>query len=782
MKADRRIFLAFLALGLTFWVVDALQDYLFFYGGTFWDLLIANLPAHELLVRVSFLVLALLSGGILARSVAGLRDREEKLTGALRLAESRQAETTALLRASQEVLQRPGFAEAAQAIFNHCREAIGSTGGYISLTDATGTRNEIIFLEPGGLPCTTDPGTPMPIRGLRAEAYQKGQVIYDNHFPESPYRALLPEGHLTLENVLFAPLMLQGKPVGLLGLGNKPGGFTDHDAALASGFAELAAIALVSSRAAEERNRLVQELETERAFLKAVIEHLPAGVTIAEAPSGKILLGNKELRNIWRLADLPDNLRENFSRARVFHRDGQPLDYQEWPLVRSLSWGETVISQEVDVIRGDGSPCTLKVSSAPIRDSLGNITAGVGVCIDITEQRRAEEALHRIQAELEEKVRERTAELSHMVDRLRIEVEEKEKAQARLADSEARFRALLVTAGTLIVTVDPEGRILEFNQEAERVTGWRRQEVEGKIGIPLVFTAKNQEIAKAEMQKLLAGEMIRGFELPIRLKDGRERTYLWNANLVSGLGRGLKEIIIIGQDITERKQAGEKLRLLTSQLLEAQEKERHRLSRELHDELGQSLLVLKMQTSTLARQLPPDQPVLAENCSRALKYIDEIIDKVRRLSRDLCPAILEDLGLAAALNNLCEEFCLHQENINLRKDLDEEIHPVAQEAQIHIFRIFQEALTNIAKHAGATQVKVSLRRQGHLLLGAVEDNGAGFDPAEVIAKESYARGLGLAAMDERVRSLGGTLQIFSARGQRTRISFTIPLSAGDQRK
>lgn len=778
MKADRRIFLAFLALGLAFWVVDALQDYLFFYGGTFGDLLIANLPAHELLVRVSFLVLALLFGGILARSVARLRDREGKLTDALTLAKSRQAETAALLRAFQGVLQRQGFAEAARAIFNHCREAIGCTGGYISLADATGTRNEIIFLEPGGLPCMADPGTPMPIRGLRAEAYQKGQVIYDNHFPESPYHALLPEGHLTLENVLFAPLMLQGKPVGLLGLGNKPGGFTDHDANLASGFAELAAIALVSERAAEERNRLFQELETERAFLKTVIENLPAGITIAEAPSGKILLGNKELKNIWHLADLADNLRENLSQVRVFHPDGRPLDYEEWPLVRSLSQGETVISEEVEVIRRDGSQCSLSVSSAPIRDSHGTIIAAVGTCIDITERRRAEEALRRIQAGLEEKVRERTAELSRTVERLRLEVEEKEKAQARLTESEARFRALLQTAGTLIVTVDPDGRIIEFNQEAERATGWQRQEVQGKIGFPLVFTAKNQAIAKAEMQKLLAGEMIRGFELPIRTKDGRERIYLWNANLVSGLG----EIIAAGQDITELKQAEEKLRLLTSQLLDAQEKERHRLSRELHDELGQSLLVLKMQMSTLARQLSPDQPVLRENCGRALKYIDEIIDKVRRLSRDLCPAILEDLGLAAALNNVCEEFCLHHENIRLRKDLEKEIYPVAKEAQIHVFRIFQEALTNVAKHAGATHVKVSLRKQGNLLLGTIEDNGIGFDPAEARTKESYARGVGLAAMEERVRTLGGTLQISSARGQGTRISFTIPLSAGDQRK
>lgn len=778
MKADRKIFLVFLALGLAFWVVDAIQDYLFFYEGIFWDLLIAHLPPHELVIRASFLVLTAFLGWMMARYVTRLRDREEKLTDALRLAESRQTETAALLQATQEVLQRRGFAEAARAIFNHCREAIGSTGGYISLADAAGTQMEIIFLEAGGLPCTADPETPMPLRGLRAEAFRKAQVIYDNHFSESPYRALLPEGHLPLRNVLFAPLMFQGKPIGLLGLGNKPGGFTDHDAALASGFAELAAIALVSERAAEERNRLFQALETERAFLKAVIEHLPAGITIAEAPSGKILLGNKELKNIWHLSDLADNLRENLSQVRVFHPDGRPLDYEEWPLVRSLSQGETVISEEVEVIRRDGSQCSLSVSSAPIRDSHGTIIAAVGTCIDITERRRAEEALRRIQAGLEEKVRERTAELSRTVERLRLEVEEKEKAQARLTESEARFRALLQTAGTLIVTVDPDGRIIEFNQEAERATGWQRQEVQGKIGFPLVFTAKNQAIAKAEMQKLLAGEMIRGFELPIRTKDGRERIYLWNANLVSGLG----EIIAAGQDITELKQAEEKLRLLTSQLLDAQEEERRRLSRELHDELGQSLLVLKMQTSALARQLPPDQSVLRENCDRALKYIDEIIDKVRRLSRDLCPAILEDLGLAAALNNVCEEFCLHHENIRLRKDLEKEIYPIAKEAQIHVFRIFQEALTNVAKHAGATHVKVSLRKQGNLLLGAIEDNGIGFDPAEARTKESYARGVGLAAMEERVRTLGGTLQISSARGQGTKVSFTIPLSAGDQRK
>jgi PAS domain S-box-containing protein len=190
---------------------------------------------------------------------------EESVEGALREANRRKTETSALLAGSRHVLETQDFNVAARRIFDACLEVIGAVSGYVALLSGDGSFNELLFLEAGGLPCSVDPSLPMPIRGLRAEAYRTGRPIYDNNFPSSEHASLLPGGHVSLNNVMFAPLVLDGKAVGLLGLANKPGGFTDEDARMAAAFGELAAIALRNSRnlnamkGIEESNRIVLE-------------------------------------------------------------------------------------------------------------------------------------------------------------------------------------------------------------------------------------------------------------------------------------------------------------------------------------------------------------------------------------------------------------------------------------------------------------------------------------------------------------------------------------------
>ncbi len=240
----------------------------------------------------------------------------------------------------------------------------------------------------------------------------------------------------------------------------------------------------------------------------------------------------------------------------------------------------------------------------------------------------------------------------------------------------------------------------------------------------------------------------------------------------------------IGRDISDLKQAEEalrvseqKLRFLATQILKVQERERGRLSRELHDGLGQALLVFKLQLSAIQKNLPPEYQDLKRDTNYALQYIDEIIEDIRRLSHNLSPTVLEDIGLAAALKNLCEEFKrLHDLEIHL--DLDEVEGLFAKEPQINIYRIFQEALTNISKYANATRVKLAVKKAEGKIAFAIEDDGAGFDVDAVLVREAADRGLGLAAMGERVRILGGTLNVSSQEGKGTRISFTVPVRSG----
>jgi len=136
----------------------------------------------------------------------------------------------------------------------------GATSGYVALLSDDGQENEVLFLEAGGMPCSVDPALPMPIRGLRAEAYDSCKAVYHNDFMNSHWAKLMPDGHVYLQNVMFAPLVVDGQTVGIIGLANKDGDFTDQDAWIAGGFGRLAALALQNSLAVEARDRAEAEL------------------------------------------------------------------------------------------------------------------------------------------------------------------------------------------------------------------------------------------------------------------------------------------------------------------------------------------------------------------------------------------------------------------------------------------------------------------------------------------------------------------------------------------
>lgn len=188
----------------------------------------------------------------------------------------------ALLASARAVLAPTGFTETARAIFDHCREVTGATSGYVALLSADGAENELLFLEAGGLPCAVDPELPMPIRGLREVAYREQRTVYDNDFHNSEWWKFLPGGHVRIRNVMFAPLILGGTAVGLLGLANKDGDFDGRDAHWASGFGELAALALQRSRDLQQRDaaeagreQVIGELRNALADVKALSGLLP---------------------------------------------------------------------------------------------------------------------------------------------------------------------------------------------------------------------------------------------------------------------------------------------------------------------------------------------------------------------------------------------------------------------------------------------------------------------------------------------------------------------------
>jgi len=240
------------------------------------------------------------------------------------------------------------------------------------------------------------------------------------------------------------------------------------------------------------------------------------------------------------------------------------------------------------------------------------------------------------------------------------------------------------------------------------------------------------------------------------------------------------------RDISERKlkekilqESEEQLRFFSSQLMVVQEDERRRISKELHDELGPALMVLKFQLSSIETRLPKNKKALRNEFESLPHYLDDIIENVRRLSWDLTPSVLEQFGLSTAVKNLLNDFGKHYDIRWDPHQVEEINNGFSPLSQTNIYRIFQEALTNIGRHAQATQISIEIEKQQGYGTFNIEDNGRGFDPQAVMNRENRQRGIGLAAMQERARMAGGHLEIRSRPGSGTHLAFTIPLERGE---
>jgi len=181
----------------------------------------------------------------------------------------------ALYNAARAVLRFSSFEESARTIFDEACRITGARSGYVALLSEDGQENEVLFLEAGGMPCTVDPLLPMPIRGLRAEAYRERKVVWDNDFMASEHVAFMPEGHVELRNVLFAPLVIEDRAEGVIGLANKEGDFTAEDVRLVGALGEIASVALYNSRNLDQLKETVARLEQTLAEVKALRGIIP---------------------------------------------------------------------------------------------------------------------------------------------------------------------------------------------------------------------------------------------------------------------------------------------------------------------------------------------------------------------------------------------------------------------------------------------------------------------------------------------------------------------------
>jgi PAS domain S-box-containing protein len=398
-------------------------------------------------------------------------------------------------------------------------------------------------------------------------------------------------------------------------------------------------------------------------------------------------------------------------------------------------------SYELVWTRKDDSQFPAIVSPKPIFDAQGRFKGSFAIITDITARRQAE------------------AEVRHR---------------------ERYFRQLTENVSDIFGLLTMEGKISYINPAINRLLGYRPEQLLGKSAFDLVHP--DNLTALQELFSRLKRQTGENFQTEIQVQHRNGSWHTWSVK-----GRNLlhdpvvKGIVINAQDITEQKsleaalkQSTQKLRSLTAQIFSTQETERRRLSLELHDELGQSLTALKLQLRSIANKLRKDQTKLRQDCTQMLAYINEVVENVRRLAHDLSPSLLENVGLGAALHHLLEnyrQFYGITENLHQLEGIDDVL---PAEAKIHIYRIFQEILTNIEKHSQASEVRVEVGRLDHRLSFRIGDNGRGLS-VELKEKSGSPMGLGLPAISERVLMLGGTLKISGNEEAGTQIEFVVPL-------
>lgn len=319
------------------------------------------------------------------RDISEIKQTEKQLKTALEKSLKREREIANLFKCTEAVLKYRDFNTIAEIIFMNLKAVIGAKAGYVALLSEDGTENELVFLDSGGLPCSVDPSLPMPIRGLREVAYETGKPVYDNNFQDSQWMKFLPEGHLALPNVLFAPLQLDNKTVGLLGLAFKEGGFTEKDVNTAVVYSEIAAIALKNSQ-------LLEELERSEEKYRSIFEQSRDIIYITTI-EGKIVEINQAGEELFGYTQ-EELLNIDIHQLYLDKKDR--LDFQ-----REIAKKGLVKNYELQLQRKDGSKINVLITSSIRKDENGNIIGYQGIMRDITERKKMREAIKKQRDELE---------------------------------------------------------------------------------------------------------------------------------------------------------------------------------------------------------------------------------------------------------------------------------------------------------------------------------------------------------------------------------------------
>lgn len=421
----------------------------------------------------------------------------------------------------------------------------------------------------------------------------------------------------------------------------------------------------------------------------------------------------------------------------IWHQRDKECD--ACPVVLARDTGR---SQEAEIRSPDGREWYIR--GFPVKDDDGSVKGVVEFCLEITARKRAEYAL--------------------------LESE-------RLLESEKRFRSLfehmLEGVAYCRMLYDENGRpddfvYLDVNSSFSELPGFH--DVVGKKVSEVL-----PGIKESDPELLEAYGRVASTGRAEKFEIFSKRLSLWRSMSVYSAEKGY--FVAVSENITERKrieselkESHHKLRELTAHLNLRREREQKGFARKVHDELGTSLTLLKFDLAWLKRNYPPDNQAVAERIRAMDELIHECTTTIQQITSELRPSLLDEQGLAAAIEWQAKEF-EKRSGISCMPEIDASIPPLSQDIAINVYRIFQESLSNVMRHANATSVKISLAKAGQQLVLQIADDGAGISEQAISAPTSF----GILGMEERARLCGGAITVRGIPGKGTMISLSVPV-------
>lgn len=485
----------------------------------------------------------------------------------------------------------------------------------------------------------------------------------------------------------------------------------------------------------KDLNKKIKELKETKAKLldsneklNALIHSSPLAI-VAIDPEGNIMLWNPAAEKMF-------GWKEKEVMGRFLPFVSEEKEGEHHALRKRVLSGEGFDNVEVWRRRKDGSNIYVSISTALLRDSAGRISGIMSVVADVTARRKAEDALRE-----NEKI-------------LQLFIEH---APAALAMFDRKMRYLAVSRRWMT----------DYNLGDRAIIGRSHYDIFPKI----------PDRWKAVHRRGLEGEIVKEDEDSFLRRDGTLIWQRWEVRPWYKVGGTIGGIVIFTEDITDHKVAEEEIkkvseqrRMLSAHLQETIERERISIAREIHDDLGQTLSALKMDIGWIKKRLLSDQQAMAEKMNTMTALINRSIQTVKQICTELRPGVLDDLGLIYTMEWYSAQFQART-GVQCRLTVNPAKLEVSDDMATTIYRIFQEALTNVSRHAEATRVEASIQHKNNKILIEINDNGKGIRGSEMSRSTSF----GIVGMRERVYALGGEFVITGERDKGTRINATIPL-------